>query len=83
MTSSQQEAQLLAVCRAIGWGLGALVAVAFLLLLWFGLRTVAGEQRRSDASTNAFISRVRACRREAVGPMPSWDACERRVSSER
>lgn len=81
MTSSQHESRLLAVCRAIGWCLGVLVAVAFLLLLGVGQRTVAGEQRRSEASANAFIARVRACRRGAV-PTPSWDVCERRVRSE-
>jgi hypothetical protein len=82
MTSSEHESRLLAVCRAIGRFLGVLVAVAFLLLLWVGQRTVVSEQRRSEASANAFISRVRACRRDAVGPVPSWEFCERRVRSE-
>ena len=58
-----------------------LYAIAFLLLLWAGQRTVAGEQRRSDVTAGAFIARVKACRRQPPGPPPSWNACERRVRS--
>ncbi|MDB5496098.1 MAG: hypothetical protein JWP28_129 [Phenylobacterium sp.] len=79
MTAAQGTSRLLVVCRAVGWLLGLFVAIAFLLLLWAGQRTVAGEQRRSDVTAGAFIARVKACRRQSPGPPPSWNACERRV----
>ena len=81
-TAVQRASRLLVVCRTVGWLLGLSVAIAFLLVLWAGERTVAGEQRRSDANASGFIARVKACRREHhPGPQPSWNACERRVRS--
>jgi hypothetical protein len=82
MSAAQRASRLLAVCRTIGWVLGLFVAVAFLVLLWAGQRTVAAEQRRSAVTASAFIARVRACRRQAPGPPPSWNTCELRVRSE-
>jgi len=75
------DAELLAVSRAIGWGLGLVVFVAFLLVLRTGHRMVLAERRDSELSANAFIEKVRTCRRTAVGPTPSWSACEQRVRS--
>jgi hypothetical protein len=73
---------MLTICRTVGWLLGLSVGIAFLLVLWAGQRTVAGEQRRSEVSASAFIARVKACRREhRPGPQPNWNACERRVRS--
>jgi len=69
------------VSRAIGWGLGLLVLVAFLLVLRAGHRMIAAERRESESSANAFIEKVRTCRRLARGPTPSWNACEQRVRS--
>jgi hypothetical protein len=80
-TAAEGALRLLAACRTIGWLLGLSVAIAFLLVLWAGQRVVAGEQRRSDVTANAFIARVKACRRHSPGPPPSWYACERRVRS--
>ena len=74
-------AELLAVSRVIGWGLGLLVLVAFLLALRAGHRMIATERRESEVSANAFIEKVRTCRRLASGPTPSWNACEQRVRS--
>ncbi|HEY2753796.1 hypothetical protein [Phenylobacterium sp.] len=83
MSVGQGASRLLSVCSAIGWALGVLVALSFLLLVWVGERTVAAEQRRSEANMRTFISQVRACRREATrGPPPSWSECERRVRAE-
>jgi len=81
MTAAQETARLLAVCRAVGWLLGLFVILAFLLLLWAGQRTVAAEQHRSAVTASAFIARVKACRRQAPGPPPSWNTCELRVRS--
>jgi hypothetical protein len=74
------SSRVLAICGAVGWFLGLLVAVAFLLLLWAGWRTVASEQRRSRAGADTFIAQVRACRLQSR-PIPTWSACERRVRS--
>ena len=75
----RRGAGLLALSRAIGWGLGLLVVVAFLLALRAGHRIVASEERASEVNANAFIAKVRACRRQAPQPTPSWNACEQRV----
>ena len=80
-TDANTRSRLLVICGAVGWFLGLLVAIAFLLLLWAGRQTVVSEQRRSHTSADAFIAKVRACRREFPGPMPSWSACEQRVRS--
>jgi hypothetical protein len=74
--------RLLALSRAIGWGLGLLVVVAFLILLRTGQRMMAAERRESEINANAFIEKVRTCRRQAPGPTPSWNACEQRVRAE-
>lgn len=81
MTAGQETSRLLAISRSVGWLLGLCLAIAFLLLLWAGQRTVVAEQRRSDVTAGAFIARVKACRRQPPGPPPSWKACERRVRS--
>jgi hypothetical protein len=80
-TAANTSSRLLAICGAVGWSLGFLVAMAVLLLLWAGWQTVVSEQRRSRVSAGAFIAQVRACRLQSRGPMPSWSACERRVRS--
>jgi hypothetical protein len=80
-TAADTRSRLLVICGAVGWFLGLLVAIAFLLLLWAGRQTVLSEQRRSHTSASAFIAQVRACRLQSRGPMPSWSACERRVRS--
>jgi hypothetical protein len=57
------------------------VAWAFLFVLWTGRQVIVSEQRVSNATANAFIAAVKACRRESPGPTPSWNECERRVRS--
>ena len=74
--------RLLAVSRAVGWALGLLVAAAFLIVLRTGHSMVAAERRESEINANAFIEKVRACRRLAIGPTPSWNACEKKVRAE-
>ncbi|WP_372785116.1 hypothetical protein [Phenylobacterium sp.] len=78
----QIRSRLLLFCSVVGWCLAVLVAIAFLLVLRAGRQMILAEQRHSHVSADAFIARVRACRRQAVGPMPSWNACERHVRSE-
>ena len=80
-TGADTSARLLVICGAVGWFLALLVVIAFLFLLWAGRQTVVSEQRRSHASAVAFIAKVRACRWQSSGPMPSWSVCERRVRS--
>jgi hypothetical protein len=80
--TARPAGRLLAVSRAIGWGLGLLVVVAFLTLLRTGHRMMAAERQESEINANAFIEKVRACRRQAPAPTPSWHACEQRVRAE-
>jgi len=80
--AAQPAGRLLAISRVIGWTLGLLVVVAFLILLRTGQRMMATERRESETNANAFIEKVRACRRQAPGPTPSWRACEQRVRAE-
>jgi len=79
--TATSEARLLLVSRVVGWALGLLVAAAFVLVFRFGYRAVLAEQHDSEINANAFIEKVRACRRLAPGPMPTWSACEQRVRS--
>jgi hypothetical protein len=81
-TAANARSRLLAICGAVGWLLGLLVAIAFLFLLWGGRQTILAEQRRSHTNADAFIAQVRACRLQSPGPMPSWSACEQRVRSD-
>jgi hypothetical protein len=76
------DAGLLAASRVIGWALGLLVFVGFLLVLRTGHRMIVAERRESAVSATAFIEKVRTCRRLTAGPTPSWNACEQRVRSE-
>jgi hypothetical protein len=81
MAVAQGRSRLLLICASVGWLLALLVAIAFALLLWVGRQAVVSEQRHSHVSADAFIARVKACRRQSAGPTPSWNACERRVRS--
>jgi len=80
--TQQPAGRLLAVSRAVGWALGVLVVAAFLILLRTGHNMMAAERRESEINANAFIEKVRACRRLAIGPTPSWNACEQKVRAE-
>jgi hypothetical protein len=80
-TPADAGSRVLVICGAVGWFLGLVVAVAFLLLLWAGRQTILSEERRSHTGAVTFIAQVRACRMQSRGPMPSWSACERRVRS--
>jgi len=79
-TTARTRGKLLAVCRAVGWFLGLLVAIAFLLTVHIGRQVIVTEQRHSLRDADDFIARVKACRRQAA-PTPSWSACETRVRS--
>lgn len=73
------KSRLIEACRAVGWLLAVSVGLGFGGAIWAAQRTVAHEQRVSEVTANAFIARVRACRRLPPGPPPSWNACEQKV----
>jgi hypothetical protein len=73
------QEQILIYSRIVGWLLCGTV-LASLAFTVMDFRHVVFSKRGADlVRTETFVEKVRACRRAAPKPAPSWAVCERRV----
>jgi hypothetical protein len=76
---SETQARIIAYSRVAGWllcGVALMIVVFAVVDFRHDLRAKRAFDR---VRTVTFVEKVRACRRAAPKPTPSWQDCERRV----
>ena len=73
---------ILAYSRILGWCLAAGLAVFVGAAAVQASAYLQRQQTYGLAQKRIFLDKVRACRRQAASPRPSWQDCEIRVRAQ-